>query len=101
MKMVFVSLDVSFSFVPSTFPLSLSFLPFFHFPLPSPLSLCLPSSVILPPSFPPKVSSAQDALHSLQGSYNHHRIQGSSALVTASNLSCIFFFFSDRASQIL
>ena len=53
MKMVFVSLDVSFSFVPSTFPLSLSFLPFFHFPLPSPLSLCFPSSVILPPSFPP------------------------------------------------
>lgn len=33
--------------------LPLSFLPFFPFPLSSPLPLCFPSSVILPPSFPP------------------------------------------------
>ena len=44
----------------------------------------------LPPSLPPKVSFAQDFLHSPQGSYNYHRIQESSGLVTASNLSCIF-----------
>ena len=43
----------------------------------------------LPPSFPPKVSFAQDFLHSPQGSYNYHRIQESSGLVTASKLSCI------------
>lgn len=51
------------------------------------------------PSAPCEVSSAQGALHSLQGSYSNRRIQGARALVTASNL--LYMFLSDQAPQIL